>query len=298
MNRSQKLKMSVDIAMVLLLPLLMAYSLIGELPHELMGLAMAVLFIAHHVLNFGWYKGLLKGKYTWRRALSTTINLLLGLCMLLQMISGILVSRHLFTFLPLSGGAAAGRTIHLLCAYWGFLLMSAHLGLHAGVLSARMGLNGGGKRSGAVRKALSIIFLLVSAWGIYAFFRRNLAEYLFLGTAFVFFDYSEPVVFFLADYIAIMVLFAALFYYLAKPRRNHAHEHAAKANESSLPADGVSPGRSPGRAEDVRSGSEGTHNMKNENSSRADVRKSPSEKKQRATRSAGKSCWRFWRVLS
>lgn len=41
----------VDAAMVLLLPLLMAYSLIGEAFHEFAGTLMLLLFLAHHRLN-------------------------------------------------------------------------------------------------------------------------------------------------------------------------------------------------------------------------------------------------------
>ena len=50
--------------MTLLLPLLMAYSLIGELFHEIIGTLIFLLFIIHHVLNRKWGGSLLKGKYS------------------------------------------------------------------------------------------------------------------------------------------------------------------------------------------------------------------------------------------
>lgn len=37
-------------------------------------------------------------------------------------------------FLPIRWGMALGRVIHLLCAYWGYLLLSLHLGLHWGMI--------------------------------------------------------------------------------------------------------------------------------------------------------------------
>ena len=43
----------VDISMIVLMPLLMAYSLIGETFHEVAGTAMLALFIAHHVISTG-----------------------------------------------------------------------------------------------------------------------------------------------------------------------------------------------------------------------------------------------------
>ena len=61
-----------------------------------------------------------------------------------------------------------------------------------------------------------IVFLLVSAYGAYAFIRRGLPGYMFLKTMFAFFDFSEPVIFFIAGYLAIMVLFAAAGYCIGK----------------------------------------------------------------------------------
>ena len=207
----EKRRMIIDTAMVILLPFLMAYSLIGETNHEILGIAMGVLFITHHIFNYRWYKNLFHGRYTFIRILGTIINLLLTAAIVLQMISGILVSKHIFTFLSIPGTASISRMVHLLCAYWSFMLMSAHLGLHVRSMSARVGIH---KRPGLFR-ALSVLFILISGYGIYAFIRRQIAEYLFMKTAFAFFDYSEPVIFFLADYLAVMILTATVFYYIS-----------------------------------------------------------------------------------
>lgn len=50
--------------------------------------------------------------------------------MLGQMVSGVLLSQHVFVFLSVSGYTSFARTLHLLGTYWGFALMSLHLGLH------------------------------------------------------------------------------------------------------------------------------------------------------------------------
>ena len=96
----KKIRIVVDILMTVLLPLLMAYSLIGELFHEIIGTVIFVLFIVHHILNRKWYATLFKGKYTARRAFQTALDYLLLIVMILQPVSGILMSKHLFTFLP------------------------------------------------------------------------------------------------------------------------------------------------------------------------------------------------------
>lgn len=54
----------VDAAMLLLLPLLMACSLIGEAFHEAAGTLMLVLFLLHHWMNRAWWKNLFKGRYS------------------------------------------------------------------------------------------------------------------------------------------------------------------------------------------------------------------------------------------
>jgi hypothetical protein len=56
----KKLRVIIDIGMTAVLLGLMAYSLIGELMHEILGTAMIILFTAHHVLNRRWFGVLLK----------------------------------------------------------------------------------------------------------------------------------------------------------------------------------------------------------------------------------------------
>ena len=79
-----KIKTAADILMTTALPVLMCYSIVGETAHEVIGIAMFVLFILHHILNFGWIKSLFKGKYDLRRIVNTAVNALVFLCMVEQ----------------------------------------------------------------------------------------------------------------------------------------------------------------------------------------------------------------------
>ena len=83
--------MIIDISMTVLLPLLMAYSLIGEKFHEIAGTAILVLFVIHHIINRKWYGALFKGKYNARRVFQTVLDMLLLIFMILQPVSGILM---------------------------------------------------------------------------------------------------------------------------------------------------------------------------------------------------------------
>ena len=56
MSAKRNIRMAADIAMTILLPILMAYSLVGEAVHEWLGIVMFLLFIVHQALNRHWYK--------------------------------------------------------------------------------------------------------------------------------------------------------------------------------------------------------------------------------------------------
>ncbi len=206
-----------DIGMAFLLPLLMARHLTGEAAHEWIGAMMLVLFILHHVLNYRWFSALLKGRYDLVRILNTTVNLLLLLDILLTGVSGIMMSAHVFSFVDFSAGASIARKVHLPCAFWGLLLMSFHIGMHwSGVMERMRTFCRGGTANTKRLIFIRVLVVLVSAYGIYAFFKRRFPDYLFLKTDFAFFNYDEPLVSYLFDMTAVMVLFAALGYCLVK----------------------------------------------------------------------------------
>lgn len=134
MKPKMKIKIGIDFLMTVLLLLLMAYQVVGETLHEWFGAAMLVLFIAHNILNIKWYKNLFHGKYKPVRILGTILNLVVLAALLSLGYSGIVMSRHLFAFLPINRGMALARVMHLAGSYWGFVLISLHLGLHWGMI--------------------------------------------------------------------------------------------------------------------------------------------------------------------
>lgn len=204
-------RLLIDISMTVLLPLLMAYSLIGEQFHEIAGTLMLVLFITHHILNRGWYKSLFKGKYTARRIFQTVLNMLLLVFMILQPLSGILMSRYLYTFIRLSGITATARQIHLCLAYWGFVLMCLHAGTHLTIPLGKLE-----RKKKQTWTIVMAVLAVISVYGIFAFAKRGLADYMFLKSAFVFFNFYEPRLYFFLDYFAIMDLFAFAGFWIMK----------------------------------------------------------------------------------
>lgn len=215
MPHKMKLKLTVDGLMAIILLLLMAYSLVGEAVHEWLGIGMLLLVFLHQMLNIGWYKNLGKGRYSAFRILQTCLVILILLAMAGSMLSGIVLSQYAFDFLPIRGGSVLARTFHLPCAYWGFVLMSLHLGLHwSMVLSVVRRLAGG--ESSARTAAVRTFGVLAAVYGAVSFYRRDLFSYLLLRTHFVFFNFEEPLALFFADNISIMGLFIFLGYYAGK----------------------------------------------------------------------------------
>lgn len=208
-------KLSTDVLMTAALLLLMTYELIGQVFHEWVGMVMFVLFVLHHILNIRWWGGLFKGKYNPMRILQTVLAVIILICMLGSMVSGVIISRHIFTFISVRGLRSFGRTLHMLSAYWGFVFMSLHLGFHWGMM-----MNMAGKifkKSSVLRTwLLRVIAALTAGYGVYAFIKRDILEYMLLKIQFAFFDFEEPLIFFILDYITVMALFVLVGHYVAK----------------------------------------------------------------------------------
>lgn len=213
MRSKQKLKIAIDIGMTALLFCQMAYMLISEAAHEWTGMVMFLLFLLHQILNRGWYKNLTKGKYRPIRILQAVVNFLILLSMLSLMVSGVILSREVFAFLPISKGMGFARILHMLAAYWGFILMSVHLGLHWGMILGMIRKASGVSPSHIRAWVLRGLVLLFSGFGIYAFLKHNIADYLFLRSQFVFFDMEQPLALFFVEYLAMMCLWACIAYY-------------------------------------------------------------------------------------
>lgn len=204
--KKKTVKTILDILMIAAMPVLMAYSLVGEALHEIVGTAMLVLFILHHILNRRSTAAMFRGKQSAVRIVNTVLNIILFAVMILLLVSGIVISKHLYTFLPTAGLSAVARTAHLVLSYWGFALMSVHLGFHADAWLTRL------KRKKTAFVILAAVVTLIAAYGAYAFIANRICEYMFIKTQFVFFDFDKPLILTLAEYLSMIVLFAWIGY--------------------------------------------------------------------------------------
>ena len=220
-------KIAVDAAMTVLFILQMGYHMVDGLAHEWLGVALCLLFILHHALNGGWHRGLLRGKYTPQRVLLTAVDALLTLAMVAIIASSIMVSRYLFRFLDL-GMRALGREMHMVSTMWGFVLTGLHLGLHWNMFlgMAKRACKGRAAKTGvfAARICLAAAFI----FGAYQFIARGLWMELFMLRDFAFLPYGEPPLLFVASYLCILAMWAAVTHYLGKALRAAGHRGAKK----------------------------------------------------------------------
>lgn len=194
----------VDGALFLLLLNQMGYVLTGQQHHEGTGTVMVLLVLCHNLLNRRWFGAVGKGKYNSRRLFGTALNFLTIALMSALFISGVIMSRYVFDFLPIRGGRALARRVHILCAYWGFLLMAVHMGMHWDGMKRRMG-NTFGKGETEGKRMLSAVGWAVSVYGIYAFYRHEILSFLWMKNEFAIFD-QQSVFFFVMDYLAMIIL--------------------------------------------------------------------------------------------
>lgn len=237
MTKTQSLRMSIDITMTVLSIILMGGNFLfpAEIIHEILGVALFVLWSVHIFLNHRWYDAIFRGKYNPYRIMQTVINCCILICTIFLMISGIILSNQLFTFLNIQSGLGFARIAHLLSSHWYYLFMSLHIGLHVGVITNKMRhpapinchpelISGSSTnempkqvRHDKLHKIIPrIILALVCAYGLYAFSARGVWKYLILKQQFFFFDLERGYILFAMDYISIIMLFATISHFIAK----------------------------------------------------------------------------------
>lgn len=222
MNTKLRIKILIDVSMTVLLMFLMSYMLAGPEIHEWMGSVLFLLFIAHHLLNLQWHKNLFRGKYTAYRTISLIIDVLIFIGMLTSMVTGIILSRYVFSWLNVTAGISLARRLHMLAAYWNYVLLSIHLGLHWSMIVGMVGKAGRKlcQNQPVLRMLLIWLFracaLVLAIYGGYQFFQQKIIQYLTGSVSFVFFDFRVPLLLFVFRYMAIMACIVFITYYIRK----------------------------------------------------------------------------------
>ena len=163
---------------------LMSLQVTQQFTHEWTGIAMTVLFIVHHIFNYKYYKTLFKGKYNFLRIFQLLLNILLLVSFIITAVSGMAMSRFATPFMKGLMKASDARKLHLALSYWTFVLTGLHIGLHFGMITAKL-------PKGIFRKIAAVIMAAVSVYGFVLFLNTNIFDYMFMKTQFAFLDYDK-----------------------------------------------------------------------------------------------------------
>ena len=184
----------------------MAYAWTGKLLHEWIGMVVVVLFIAHLFINRRWYGKAFARKGVPMDGARKTFNCLLVFMTLGMTVSSVLLSEYVFGFLGW-GGNEVGLTPHLICSYWGFLVMAMHIGLHWQMLTAQLNKTAVGKalcRQPWLGRVLSVVSVV---FGAVALRHQQYGAHLFMRIGTSDLSYSNSVLLFTIEELLIVGLF-------------------------------------------------------------------------------------------
>lgn len=209
------IRIIIDIIMFILFIILMGYHITGNALHELLGVITFIFFLLHHILNIRWYKTIFKGKYTSYRVFQIIINILLFISMIGIIVSSIIISSNIFSFLNLKTTMLA-RNIHMISTSWGFILMGIHLGLHLNIVLLKLNKK---MKNSSFEYVYYLIIMLLILFGLYTFIETKLWQDMFLINQFKFFDYNQnPYLYYIGE--ITIICFVSLSTYLLLRLKN------------------------------------------------------------------------------
>lgn len=121
-----------DIVVLVLFLLTMSFQFLPKVLHEVLGILMPAVAVCHLIWNRSWFSALFRGEWNFRRGLSTMINCLLIVNLVIILVTGMMISNYLFKgFL----GIYLQRSImvhqlHASLPYLLLILLGLHLGLY------------------------------------------------------------------------------------------------------------------------------------------------------------------------
>jgi|GEM_PF-6839511 len=154
------IKLIIDVCMIILMPLL--FSIKNNIWHEILGLVFLLFIISHILLNFKEFKALIKNK------LKLIYLILVVLCALIVITSGIFNSQYIFSFIKVSNQQIF-RSVHMFAAIVLFILAAVHAGV-----SIKNSFWYGIKTNKSKAIAFKAIIILIMLYGVYACYAQSI----------------------------------------------------------------------------------------------------------------------------
>lgn len=204
----KNVRIIINILMTIFFIVLMGYHITENKIHEYLGVITLLLMIIHNILNINWYKSLFKGKYNFQRTMYVIIDLALLVATIGIAVSSIMISANVFSFLNITT-TMFGRRMHMLCTSWGFILISAHIGLHLNSMIMKIKEK---LKNSTFEYVVYFLLSLIVMYGGYSFISNKIWEDMFILNDFKFFEYDKSPVIFYLEYIAMLIFVAFIIY--------------------------------------------------------------------------------------
>lgn len=198
----KKIKIILDVLMLILLILLNGYNITGNKIHEVLGILTFILFLLHLILNFKWINVAKKNisKLNKKGKILFICSTLLFISMILMIISSVVISSFVFDFLNIKT-TSFFRKLHIFSTSWLLILISIHLELNTNSLIKRI------KR---ISYYIEIIFIPIILIGLYNYIKFKLYNDMLFITEFKFIFSSENPILFYLSYLSIILAFCLI----------------------------------------------------------------------------------------
>lgn len=173
-----KVKIGIDILMTILIIFLMNTRFTGIQLHEIFGVVILVLFIIHKILNFQWIiaigKNLFNKKVNTKNKMLFLLAIALFLLTIGMIITGILISRYLFTQLEI-GNRGVIKKLHRFFSSWAFVLMAIHIGFHIQTIRNRINNKFISLKENRIVKVVILIgYIVIAIYAVLAFTKEGI----------------------------------------------------------------------------------------------------------------------------
>lgn len=202
-----------DAVLLVVLLLLMSFSFLPKALHEALGIAMGAFVLLHLTWNRGWLASLPRGRWSLGRTIPAVVNLALGVCFLLALVSGLAIANQLFhgVFGMAWQRSIVAHQVHVTSSYGLLILTGLHLGLHIAGLWRRFALWANlDTSSRRVRVGLNVLAILTAAFGVYGSFLHRLGDRLLMKHIFGTAATKLPFAAFLVVLLGIVGLYAVI----------------------------------------------------------------------------------------
>lgn len=214
MNTHLLTRLGIVLAAAVLLLLALPYYWQDNVFHELAGVGMLLLLVAHNVFNRRWYADLGRRPLDARSVINRAVVLCLAVVMLTLLVTSVMVSNTLFATLALDSSFRA-KQLHALVAYWGLLIVAVHVGMRWTLLMGHARRTFGIKFASSARTwGLRLAAMTLAILGIRSSFVLDIGSKLFLRPTPDWWDFEASTVGFFLHCLAIAGLYAVVSHYI------------------------------------------------------------------------------------